>query len=111
MRFTLFYAVCALLSACTTPVVAPETTNAGSGLTERFRGSPPIGWHQIYQFNNGSHRLVDFIPGGETNTQWTAKISFESFSDLVDVNPDEMLIDVINEDSQKCNFVQHAKLF
>ena len=110
MRFILLCAICTLLSACATEVVTPEEAPTPE-LSERLRGSPPVGWHQIYQFNNVSHRLVDFVPAGENNIDWTAKISFESFTDLVDINPEEMLIDVISKDSQKCNFVQHANLF
>jgi len=110
MRFLLLSAICTLLSACTTEVIKPERASSPV-LSERLRGSPPVGWHQVYQFNNISHRLVDFVPGGENNIDWTAKISFESFSDLVDINPEEMLIDVISNDSQRCNFVQHANLF
>ena len=52
----------------------------------------PHGWHQIYQLNNDAVRLADFVPQGQTNLAWKTKLSFESHSDLVDLDPIEILL-------------------
>ena len=72
---------------------SPKNTVAIDGkTTEVLRAAPPHGWHQIYQLNNDAVRLADFVPQGQTNLAWKTKLSFESNSDLVDIEPIKILL-------------------
>ena len=52
--------------------------------SEQLLAKPPDDWKLIYQLNNPSARLADFVPQQETAFEWTTKPSFESSSVLVD---------------------------
>ncbi len=47
----------------------------------------------------------------ETGSDWTTKLSFESFSELVSIDPIQVLLTEVEQDKKKCNFVQHFNLF
>ena len=79
--------------------------------TEVLRASPPANWHQIYQLNEEVVRLADFVPPGQTNLDWKTKLSFESHSDLVDLDPIEILLSEAKKSEEKCTFIQHFNLF
>ena len=68
-------------------------------------------WKLIYQLNNTSTRLSDFVPPQETDSEWTTKLSFESFKKLVDSDPIEVLLAEVNRERKNCSFVQHFNLF
>ena len=72
---------------------SPKNTVAIDGkTTEVLRAAPPHGWHQIYQLNTDLVRLANFVPQGQTNLAWKTKLSFESNSDLVDIEPIKILL-------------------
>lgn len=95
----------AILAACAQQPV-PEASS-----TEHLLAQPPPGWQLTYQLNNVDTRLVDFVPAGETQTEWTTKVSFESHSQLVVMDPIEMLISEVESEKDKCSFVQDFNLF
>ena len=72
---------------------SPKNTVAIDGkATEVLRAAQPHGWHQIYQLNTDLVRLANFVPQGQTNLAWKTKLSFESNSDLVDIDPIKILL-------------------
>ncbi len=79
--------------------------------SEQLMADPPEGWQLTYQLNNSTTRLSDYVPAGETDINWTAKISFESFSDIADADPIEMLLNEAEADRKRCSFVQHFNLY
>jgi len=90
-----------LLTACST--VAPEG--------ERLLADIPPGWERIYQMDTGRARLSDFAPTGETQTDWTTRLSFESFdASEINTDPIDLLLAEAEADMKKCNFVQHFNI-
>ena len=72
---------------------SPKNTLAIDGkATEVLRAAQPHDWHQIYRLNDDVVRLADFVPPGQTNLAWKTKLSFESNSDLVDIDPIKILL-------------------
>ena len=72
---------------------SPKNTVAIDGkTTEVLRAAPPHDWHQIFRLNNDVVRLADFVTSGQTNLAWKTKLSFESNSDLVDIDPIKILL-------------------
>ncbi len=80
--------------------------------SEKLLAQPPPNWHRVYQINSDQTRLSDFVPQGETDLAWNTKLSFESFvTDEEDIDPIQLLLYEVEQDQQKCNFVQHFNLF
>ena len=92
------------------PKQKDKTTLAGK-TAEVLLATPPQNWTQIYQLNEKLVRLADFVPAYETNLNWQTKLSFESHSDLVDLDPIEILLSEAKKSEEKCTFVQHFNLF
>ena len=78
---------------------------------ERLLAEPPHGWKLIYQINNRTTRLSDFVPADESEADWSTNLSFESFQELIDADPIEILLSEVERDKQRCSFVQHFNLF
>lgn len=93
-----------LLTACTQLTPAPDGEPETGG--ERLLATPPEGWVQVYQFNDGETRIRDFVPPGETREDWSALVSFESFTSP-DVNPIDLLITEADTDRERCSFLNH----
>lgn len=93
--------------------ITHPTTNPVPGLesSEQLLAKPPADWKLIYQLHNTSTRLSDFVPPQETDSEWTSKLSFESFKKLVDSDPIEVLLAEVNRERKDCSFVQHFNLF
>jgi hypothetical protein len=87
-----------------------KTVLAGE-TTEVLLATPPPNWTQIYQLNKKVVRLADFVPANETTLNWQTKLSFESHSDLVDLDPIEILLSEAKKSEEKCTFIQHFNLF
>lgn len=79
--------------------------------SEQLLAKPPDDWKLIYQLNNPSARLSDFVPPQETAFEWTTKLSFESSRVLVDSDPIQVLLAEADLDQKNCRFVQHFNLF
>ncbi len=92
-----------LLAACST---LPREVSR-----EKLLAAPPQDWKLVYQLNNVSSRLSDFVPPGEEESDWQTRLSFESFSNLVDSNPIDVLLAEAERDRKNCAFVQHFNLF
>lgn len=93
-----------LLQGCAMTQRPPPTS-------ENLLAAPPEGWKQIYQINNVTTRLTDFVPPEQTGLDWDTKLSFESFRKLADADPIEVLLNEAEKDKEKCSFVQHFNLF
>ena len=94
------------VSVCT----AQQVENAAS--SEQLIASPPPDWHRVYQLNTPKTRLSDFVPKGESDTDWTSKLSVESFvTDDEEIDPINLLLHEVEQDKEKCAFVQHFNLF
>jgi hypothetical protein len=97
-------------TASSNPQLKDKTALAGE-TTEVLLAIPPSKWHQIYQLNEQVVRLADFVPANETTLNWQTKLSFESHSNLVDLDPIEILLSEAKKSEEKCTFIQHFNLF
>ena len=79
--------------------------------SERLLASPPPEWKLIYRLNNVSSRLTEFVPQIESADSWSTKLSFESFLDLADIDPIQVLLTEVEQDKKNCSFVQHFNLY
>lgn len=61
--------------------------------------------------NKVTTRLTEFVPPGQTNTDWDTRLSFESFRDLAGADPIDVLLNEVEQDKEKCSFVQHFNLY
>ncbi|MEX2489865.1 MAG: hypothetical protein WD356_10115 [Pseudomonadales bacterium] len=93
-----------LLQGCAVTEPEPEST-------ETLLAQPPDGWKQTYQMNNVTTRLTEFVPSGQTNTDWDTRLSFESFRDLAGADPIEVLLNEVEQDKERCSFIQHFNLY
>ena len=102
-----------LTAACVTDHTASSTeyTTTVRQSSEQLLAKPPTDWKLVYQLNNISTRLSEFVPAEETEIEWSTKLSFESFKKLVDSDPIEILLAEVTRDRKNCNFVQHFNLF
>ena len=82
-----------------------------SGSTERLRAAIPRGWERTYQLNRDSTRISDFVPTGQSATDWQERLAFEAFRDTRDLDPIQMLLDEVERDRQRCDNIQHFNLF
>ncbi len=112
-RLVFLSAIVLLIQACTTPAPAGRAQLSGAQpIVEQLIASPPDGWHRVFKMNNTNTRISDFVPIEESDINWNTKISFESFaSSDFDLDPIEILLSEVEQDRDKCNFVQHFNLF
>ena len=94
------------LAGCATedPAITSQTT-------ELLLIQPPANFKRIYQLNSANSRMSDFIPDEESVAEWSTRLTLESFSDLVDADPIGMLQGEVEQDQDRCNFVQNFNLF
>jgi hypothetical protein len=78
---------------------------------EQLIATAPDKWNLVYQMNNSSSRLSDYVPPGETDESWSTKLSFESFRDMVDMDPIQILLAEAANDNEHCKFIQHFSLY
>jgi len=107
-RIFIFTLTLSMVACTTRPATNPIPSYESS---ERLLAKPPADWKLIYQLNNISTRLSEFVPPQETDSEWTTKLSFESFKELVDSDPIEVLLAEVNIERKNCSFVQHFNLF
>lgn len=98
-----------LIVLMTTHSVYSAEANPVSG--ERLLANPPSGWQQIYSLNTEKTRLVDYVPGNETEDEWKTKISFESHQSLVDVDPISILMGELDATRQNCENIESFNLY
>jgi len=79
--------------------------------SERLIATPPPSWKLVYQINTTTTRLSDFVPPDQTEKEWTSKLSFESFTELIDSDPIALLLAEVTRDEGNCVFVQHFNLY
>ena len=79
--------------------------------SEKLLAEPPPDWNLIYQLNNISSRLSEFVPQNESVSDWSTKLSFESFQELASIDPIQVLLTEAEQDKKKCDFVQHFNLY
>lgn len=106
------------LTSCTTTSGASdsledqlETDQQVRVTGEKLLAAPPSGWQRIYELNNGKTRLTDFIPPGESSSDWTTKLSFESHESLADANPIAIVMGELENTSDICEPIQSFNLF
>jgi hypothetical protein len=92
-----------LVTACTS-IPTPDTS-------ESLLAVPPPDWQLIYQLNNVTARLSEFVPPDETVSDWTTKLTFESFQEIASTDPIQALLIEVEQDKTRCNFVQHFNLY
>lgn len=97
------------LTACAGSLKTSGKTTAAP--TERLLVQPPNDWHNVYQVNVGDTRVADFVPAGESRDQWTAKLSFESYTKLLDSDPLTVIDNEISYEKKHCSFVRDFNLF
>jgi hypothetical protein len=104
-KASLYLVVILMLTAC----VSTPTDEIDS--TEQLRASPPPDWNLIYQLNNINSRLTEFVPQNELTSTWSTKLSFESFHELADIDPIQVLLTEVEQDKKNCSFIQHFNLY
>jgi len=104
----IFTLILSMVACIMNPVTNPLP---GQESSEQLLAKPPADWKLIYQLNNTSTRLSDFVPPQESDSEWTTKLSFESFKKLVDSDPIEVLLAEVKREQKNCSFVQHFNLF
>ncbi|MBQ73983.1 MAG: hypothetical protein CMQ20_03030 [Gammaproteobacteria bacterium] len=104
-RVVSILALTSSLVACTTRPPSTEVTS------ESLLAKPLLNWKLVYQLNNISTRLSEFVPPEETDTEWTSRLSFESYQEIAGSDPIEILLSEVRRDQQDCSFVQHFNLF
>lgn len=92
----LLIALLVLLTGCTTTTleapVALQRSESDAPAGERLIASPPPDWQPVYQVNNQSLRLTDFIPPDQKPDNWETKLSFESHNAAqLDFDPLDLL--------------------
>jgi hypothetical protein len=78
---------------------------------ELLIAQPPPGWVNVYQLNQKGNRISEFIAGDDDNLDWTRKVTFESFPNISEADPIDLLLYEVEQYQEKCNFVQHFNLF
>jgi hypothetical protein len=82
-----------------------------SDLTEQLIAQTPPDWVRVYQLNHAENRISEFIPANEEANKWVNKISFESFMNMAQADPIELLLYEVEQYQERCDFVQHFNLF
>ena len=94
------------------PMPVPSVAVEEPDTSEQLLISPPKDWERIYQINNPTTRLSDYVPEGQNAAQWETKLSIEAYSaQTLTIDPIELLLSEAREDERKCNFVQHFNIF
>lgn len=105
------YLLILLLLLPVTSCITAHGATTSKVSSEELLADPPNEWKLVYQLNNITTRLSEFVPKGETESEWSIKVSFESFKELVGSDPIEILLAEVNRDQKICTFVQHFNLF
>ncbi len=101
-----------LLTACDSiPPSSEKPVSTTTDSSEQLIAAPPPGWNLVYQINTTTTRLSDFVPPDQSENEWTSKLSFESFRELVNSDPIELLLAEVTRDEGSCIFVQHFNLY
>lgn len=99
-----------LITGCATTPEDNQQTSDDTPIVEtgeRLIASPPANWQRVYQVNNQTLRLSDFIPSGEEPSNWKTKLSFEShLADQIEIDPLDLL--KIDADSAQKTAGQHS---
>jgi hypothetical protein len=78
---------------------------------EQLLAVPPADWVLTYQLNNITSRLTEFAPAQESASDFSTKLSFESFLELAHIDPIQALLTEVEQDKKRCDFVQHFNLY
>jgi hypothetical protein len=58
---------------------------------------PPTGWVQSFRTDTPGMRMVEYVPKGDDASDWTDKVSFESFSGDPLPDPDQLLNSIADD--------------
>jgi hypothetical protein len=95
-------AAVALLALCAgAPVAAAE----------RLLAEPPEGWVRTDSLEQGSLRLTEFTPRGETAVRWRAKVSFEAIEGTPLPDPEHFLADLEADQRGACDVLSRDTIF
>lgn len=78
---------------------------------ERLIAIPPTNWQTVYQLNTGQSRMVEMIPGDESEDDWVSRLTFESNQDLVRFDPITLLDGESDDLHTRCEFVRWYPVF
>lgn len=99
------------LSACVSEGNISTLDSTIESTTETLIAQAPADWQHIFELNNGDTRLSDFIPPGESEDNWTTKLSFESHTQLTDIDPIAIMMGEISKKNEICKNIDHSNLF
>lgn len=109
-RLILFaLAFMAPVAAVAKPPLAPKSKPPAH--VEQLLAQPPIGWTRVYEVNTGDTRVTDYVPKGQSRKHWTSKISFESYTKLLDSDPLIVIGSQIKFEKRHCSFERDYNLF
>jgi len=104
-----------LVTGCATKTVEKQESGEYTPVVEtgeRLIASPPMNWQRVYQVNNQTLRLSDFIPPDEEPSSWTTKLSFEShLADQIEIDPLDLLKIDTDSAQKNCTATQQFNIY
>ena len=97
--------------AKTEPKPATPQPLTTSHSKEELLAQPPKGWINVFRVNIGDTRVADFVPKGQTRHKWTARLSFESYTKLLDSDPLTVINSEVEYEKKHCSFARPYNLF
>ncbi|MEM7362992.1 MAG: hypothetical protein AAF525_03145 [Pseudomonadota bacterium] len=99
-------------SAETANPSSPDAIEAASPASkERLIAIPPTDWQTVYQLNTDASRMVEMIPGNESDDSWQTRLTFESNRELAQFDPITLLDGESNDLHTRCEFVRWYPVF
>ena len=93
-------------------IPAPQQESGYRYIGERLLAAVPEGWHNVLDLDGDNTRYSDFVPEGQSGSDWESRLSFEAIvTDQVSVDPIDMLKAVAAEDASRCSFVDDYNIF
>ena len=123
LQFIFVPFILCLLGACTIQTVDTSPNDSGRTIegqpgpgqqaqtSERLLAQPPANWQLTYQLNNIATRLTEYVPADESQSDWQTKMTFESHSNLKDVDPISIVMGEIKRLQGICSHIEQFNLF
>ncbi|MDA0790910.1 MAG: hypothetical protein O2780_15815 [Proteobacteria bacterium] len=109
LHAVILFSLVLLATGCAATTPDPVITTPQGN--EILQVQPPDDWQRVFALNAIETRLVDYLPEGENESNWTAKLSFESIDAEDRGDPLQMLDHEALADQENCTFVQYFNLF
>jgi hypothetical protein len=98
----------AFVLGCVLAICGCQNAEAGAAKdeafddTERLLAQPPKGWPAVFASNRPGVRIAEYVPPGESASEWTEKLSFESFGGEPLPDPIGLLVEIARDQEATC---------